>query len=278
MKQKLGGVFVCCGIDWITVTQRPCEAMELLREQAFALAAAELSSGEFGRPWASLGYEGFSVGHVFYGERYDGCLFQLTSHVAASHWRRAYENSCNVTRLDIQATVRTTEDPYDVIRRHYKEMQKRNSKLRKPPKLRIVCDDPNAVTVYSGSPKSDARGCIYDKGRQSKEKAFENCARYEVRLRGDKAKAQASGCFRRGASAAQIALSSLAFFAGRGACVRSLTESIDNTASIDASWYPSSPSTLERKQAWLEKFIRPTVLQVRERIGVDATLELLGLH
>lgn len=278
MKQKLEGVPVCCGIDWITVTQRPSPEMELLREQAHALAAVELSRGMFGRPWASLGYEGFTVGGVFYGERYDGCLFQLTSALAASHWRRAYENCTSVTRIDLQVTVRTKEDPYDCIKRHYKEIQKRNSRMRKAPKLRLVVDDSQSLTVYSGRPCSNRFGYIYDKGRESKQKDFQNCVRYEVRLRGKKAKATAAGMFTRGASASQVALRCLAFFAERGCCLRTLIDSFDVLASIDEPSYPKSPSTVERKSQWLQIAVRPTVILLKERIGIDAVEELLGLH
>lgn len=278
MKQKLEGVFVCCGVDWITVTARPSAEMELLREQSFALAAVEMSSGEFGRPWRGLGYEGFSVGGVFYGERYDGCIFQLTSHVAASHWRRAYENCTSVTRLDLQATVRTSEDPYAVIKRHYQELRRRNSKLKKAPSLRLVVADSESLTVYSGSPQSERYGYIYDKGRESGQKSFQNCVRYEVRFRGKKAKATAAGLFRFGSSASQVGRRSLAFFADRGCSVQSLNKQFRDLASVDDLIYPIGPSTLHRKQEWLRKQVGPTARIIAERIGIDATVELLGLH
>jgi len=278
MRQKLAGKPVCSGVDWITVTQRPGPEMILLQEQAYALAAVELSSGQFGRPWFCSGYEGFSVGAVFYGERYDGCILQLTGSVAAAHWQRAYQNAASVTRIDLQVTVRTSEDPHAVITRHWREIRKHAAKMQKPPKHRIIVDSDDAVTVYSGAPASARFGRIYDKGRQSKEKAFQSCVRYELVLRGKKAKANAFTMFSRGATASQIALKSLTFFSERGCCLRSISNEFRGAALPNEPGYPASPTNLQRQSQWLRVAVRPTVLQIEARIGRAATQELLGLH
>lgn len=277
MRQLLGGEFVCSGIDWITVTQRPCEAMELLRQQAYALAAVQLSNGEFGKPWRVSGYDGFIVGDVSYGERYDGCIFQLSGPTAASHWQRAYENCTSVTRIDLQTTVRTTEDPNRVLRRHWKEIQRHDKKMRKPRQSSITIGNSQAVTVYCGAPQSDRRGRAYDKGRESKLEAFQNCVRYEQVLRNKKARSVAFHLAQSRANSAQIARRVLAFFSERGLSLRILTDALDVVASLDEPYFPKPASSAERKLLWLHNAVRPSVLHVMETFGKAPVLEALGL-
>jgi len=277
MRQKLSGQPVCSGVDWITVTQRPGAEMEILRQQAYALAAVELSRGEFGRPWFASGYEGFSVGGVFYGERYDGCIFQLSGVVSAAHWQRAYEHCASVTRIDLQVTVCTREDPYVVLQRHWKELKRHAAKMQKPPKHRIIVDGSKAVTLYSGAPASARYGRIYDKGRESKQKAFQSCVRYELVLRGRKAKAVTCLLSRSRDSKLQIALRSLVFFQERGCSLRSIINLFGESTFLNVLKSPIVPSTLERKSEWIAKAVRPTVLQIEARIGRQKTLELVGL-
>lgn len=278
MKQRLSGVPVCCGVDWITVSQRQGPEMDLLREKAFALAAVELSNGNYGRAWGFHGYEGFSVGGVFYGERYDGCLYQLTSAMAQAHWRGAYENCSSVTRIDLQVTVRTTEDPSRVIRRHIKEFQKKKRSMKKAPAVKWICDEGEAYTVYSGRPSSDRYLRIYDKGRESRQSSYQNCVRYEAVLRKKKAMAAASKLFRVSSPQSHIPLDVLAFVSERGGSVTSLANQFKRPASVDDLIYPVSPSNFESRSAWLRIQVGPTARLIQERIGTAGVLELLGLH
>jgi len=178
----------------------------------------------------------------------------------------------------LQVTMRTTEDPAVVLMRHWKEILKRDATLRKPPKRKFMVDEKQSISVYSGAPSSARRGRMYDKGRESLQKDFENCVRYELVLRAKQALGMAFTLFSKGASKAQIALTSLAFFATRGCSLRSIIECFPDSASLEALKYPGSPSTLDRKCQWLQNAVRPSVLAIVERIGLHETRLLLGLQ
>src|SRR6185369_8975518 len=95
-----------------------------MRTTALALADVEIHAGMFGRPWGANGYEGFSVGHLEYGERSMDVICRLHSGVAHAHWRRIYEQCRNVSRFDLQLTVTQGEDPMWTTRRHLRELQR----------------------------------------------------------------------------------------------------------------------------------------------------------
>jgi len=278
MKSKLSGVCIEAGVDWITVTAREPEKVEKLREIAFALIECEMGLENFGRPWFQSGYEGVSCGHVQYGERQDGCIVRLGSHVAASHWMRLLDHCDNVTRLDLQCTFRLKERPNLAIHRHYKELQRRRRTQKRAAKLAKICDDEGGYTVYTGRRVSNVLGRIYDKGSESQLRAYDGCVRYEVQFNGRRAKwvalATRLGCYTK----RHIALSVLGFFTDRGACLRNLEESLNVAVSIDTTDKPAKKSDLQRKLEWLRKAVQPSVTHLMALGFSERVLSALGLQ
>ena len=282
MRQKLNGEFVDIGIDWITVTAQDPAKIERLRSMAYSLIECQLGEGNFGRPWYQSGYQGVLCGHIQYGERDDGAILRLGSHLAKDYWMRLLEMSDNITRLDLQVTVRTTLEPSSVVHRHYREIQRHRRPFRKPPRLSRICDADGGYTLYTGRKCSDVMGRIYDKESESKLKHYAGCVRYEVQFGGKRARLLANLISRCHSDLLSVARAVLMFFQTRGALVHNLLEKLSQSTSIDISAPPTPATDCSRKLEWLAKAVRPTIrvlinLGLRERmlsaLGIGATVD-----
>ena len=274
----LKGDLFCAGVDYLTVTQLPGVECESLRLLALSLAESELANGEFGKPYAGQGYQGFKVGHVIYGERDDGVLLRLGGPTAAAHWRRAYEFANHVTRLDLQATYRVTPEPPQAIRKHYDELMlwSKSHKGRLEPEIMVGRGD--AVTVYSGKRISDTFMRIYDKGRQSKLGYFDGCVRYEGEFKGKRAQLLASRLYLAKDEYNHARAITLGLLRARGCCLTGLSNSFYDRTSL-RKWLqcPAKLTDLERSLRWLGVAVRPTVDAIVRRKGDGVALRALGL-
>jgi len=274
----LKGDLLCAGIDYITATQEPGPQLEELRALALSLAEVELSLGMYGKPYAAQGYEGFKVGHIAYGERGDGCMIRLGGPTAAAHWRPVYRNARHVTRIDLQATYRTTPEPPQAIRKHYDELLRwsKNHNGRLEPEVMIGRGD--AVTVYSGRRASDTFLRCYDKGRQSKQIQFSGCVRYEGEFKGKRGHTLATRVYRSQDEWSVSASLIMGLFNRRGACISSLARSFYDRTSL-RKWLqcPARLTDVDRSLQWLAVSVRPTVSAIVQRQGKESLRGLLGL-
>ncbi len=259
MKQKLSGVFIDAGVDWITVTAKDASKVERLRSFAYALIETELGIGNFGRPWFQSGYVGVACGHIQFGDRQDGCILRLGGQVAKNYWMRLIDMCDNVTRIDLQTTFRADEKPALMVHRHYREIQRKRRLFKRAPRLSRICDDDGGYTLYTGRRCSNVMGRIYDKESESKREEYAGCVRYEVQYNGRRAKwvakALSSGVY----ALKDVALSVLEFFSERGCSLRRLMELLSLAVSIDTS-APVEPLTdVKRKLEWLLRSVRPSV-------------------
>jgi Replication initiation factor len=266
------------GVDWLTVTQIHGPEADLIRATALGLADVELHAGMYGRPWRANGYEGFTVGHLDYGERDSDVICRIHGPIAHAHWRRLFELGRNVSRIDLEVTVRTNEDPAFIVRRHLREFQRHKKKLKRGPQVEYKVSDNGGMTVYSGSPASARRLRIYDKQRESEQKQFEGGVRYEAQFNGKKGLWAASAIHAIDAPARRIASMVFGFAAERGGKVRSLLESFCCGADVSTPQpWPAETSDADRTLQWLSKSVAPSVQRVVQLKGMVAVLQSLGL-
>jgi len=274
----LKGTLVSAGVDWISVTQRPGDDMEVLRTIALALAEVELSADMYGSPYAAQGYQGFRVGSITYGERDDGCLMRLGGALAQGHWRRVAQHARHITRLDLQATFQTNIDPSLALKRHYSEMKAHSKKFKRAAQPELFLGRDESVTVYSGRRVSDTFLRAYDKGRESKLAQWLGCLRYEAEFKGQRSSHLTN---RLAAIVNEHPISStlvLELFRKRGAGVRNLLEVSQDCTSL-CKWLrvPARVSDVERTLSWLSRSVRPSVDAIVRRQGESVARRVLGL-
>jgi len=100
--------------DWLTVAAHGRDAARNLLDLGQYLAVDERNAGNRQKRWRNMGYEGWHVGRVEYGQRdEDATELRLIGDLAEQHIVKALSASDTVTRLDIAVTWRATPpDPH----------------------------------------------------------------------------------------------------------------------------------------------------------------------
>lgn len=270
--------FVDAGVDWITVTAKEPRKVDALRKQAYTLIDSELRRGMFGGPWFQSGYVGVACGHVQYGERQDGCILRLGGSVAKTYWRFLLQNADNVTRIDMQVTVRSKQKPALVVHNHYRQIQRSRRLFKRAPRLSRICDDDGGYTVYTGRRSSNVMGRIYDKESESKMDQYKGCVRYEVQFNGRRARWVAHTTNSGSYDLADISRAVLEFFRTRGALIRRLLEFVSSSLFIKTSQPPEKPTDITRKLEWLLHSVKPSVRHLIELGLRERVLAVLGIN
>lgn len=177
------------GVDWVSVTAPTLGLDSALSKIAAPLAVEEHRRGQKDREFHAFGYTGWKVGDVTWGESPQGQIVQLRGVVADQNWHDLLPHAANVTRVDIQATVRY--DPYDPnleVRKWLRARKWVNPKGYTRT-VGIYAESSGGQTLYVGTRKSNLYARVYDKAQQSDDEKYLNCHRWEVECKHDAAPA-----------------------------------------------------------------------------------------
>lgn len=134
-----------------------------------------------------LGYYGRVTEHSFLGKGEHGTMLQISGHVAWERWKEAARYSSRCTRLDLQVTWPTEEEPGQYIRDQYAVAQLRKKREGHQPDLTLTDTPKGAKMLTVGSRQSLTYGRMYDKGLESGLKEYASCVRWEVESKGQTA-------------------------------------------------------------------------------------------
>lgn len=175
---------VSSGVDWITVTAKGGEQAENLFDVGRRLTHEAVTRGNQKHAWSFSGFHGDRVNGVQFGNRDEEVIVRLSSEMAHDYWREVYTHADNVTRLDLQATLKSERPVGVTIRRNFEQAKRLQHGRRRPTTLSVLSTNNGPSTVYFGKRVSDRFGRIYDKGAESKRPEMDQCVRYEVELKG----------------------------------------------------------------------------------------------
>ena len=150
-----------CGVDYITATATRKPFIKDLYDVGYALLDSEALAGNSVRAWRGLGYAGKSSGSVSVGIGEQGAIVRLSSGVARDNWSEPFLCSTNISRLDVQVTVRSGVEASEVLRKHWKSIGRHRSKMARPVKAKMITTHLGAETIMLGSRASDRYGRIY---------------------------------------------------------------------------------------------------------------------
>src|SRR5690349_5400537 len=105
------------GVDYITCVAKEAGGWHQLKSTAFELLRVEEKKGNKVSGFGMAGFTGFKCGGVQVGQRDEEFLCRLSSEAAQVSWRSVKQFSDNVSRLDLQATVRVESGPSSRIER-----------------------------------------------------------------------------------------------------------------------------------------------------------------
>lgn len=268
---------VTAGIDWLTCTlprDSPASAewygrglryIEYISKQGYEM-----------KPRKLLGYEGWSCGNCFVGEREDDYICQFTGYHADDGFDTVYRPDVHISRIDVQTTVKYSEMPLTIAREAYSDAKMANEQLPKTRrrKLFIIIGSDGGDTFYLGSASSDQRARIYNKEVQSEDILYQRTWRYEVVFRNNHATSIAGHIQSNNRNKAQCCADVVAvWLQARGV----ETAWHENDHALPIPLVRTLPTDIERKIHWLESQVRPTVSKLCDLGFRDIVLAALNL-
>jgi len=259
------------GVDWITATSGDSSLTEKLRFRAASWVKQESARGCEIAPWRQYGYEGLACGSVQFGERTDSGIVRLGGAVAWQHWREVYRLSTNVSRIDVQVTIRHSGPSTSTISAHYKAAMRARKRGLVRRAVDLYRGSDGSATVYFGKRQSERFGRIYEKGRQSRLDHYENAVRYEVEFKDVQANHIAKTlAWSTEEKALVVRLVADYFNEARAwsSCVE-----LGQSTTVDAAPRPERQSSIE----WLRYQVAPAVTRLIEQGHLDQVVQALGL-
>jgi hypothetical protein len=271
MKQTVHGELVSMGVDWITCVGSTEPQLPNMLSMASELLRIRLWEGFERRGWGMAGFTGFQSRGIQFGIRNKEAIVRLSGDLAATNWRKLYEVSDSVTRVDFQCTTTTGESPERRIARAYAAARRHcRGKKKAPAVTRINCTT-GGSTVYLGKRQSMIYGRIYDKHAESKDPRYQNCVRHEIELKDRMARSELAHVVRCKHEPDAIAGKLLAFFRNRGVTLELGYECGSFTKA------PVLAATHQRSLQWLAVQCRPTVQRLAAAGYLSEVAEALGL-
>lgn len=176
------------GVDYLTATCNRDRAGRRLAALADSVLLSEKGKGNFMKDWRWEGYRGYHCGSIQTGVRDDGLIIRLSSYLANQHAAKVVQLATNVSRIDLQVTVRVESEKTDLSAKHGREAirhkRARNTKLE----VQHIRVDGGGSTLYLGRRVSDYFFRCYDKYHESQLDHYKNCWRNELELKGGAAK------------------------------------------------------------------------------------------
>lgn len=242
-----------------------------MQSLASRLLDEERQQGNDIAPWNCLGFEGLHAGGVGFGDVDEMSLMRLSGPTAYQFWREAYELATNVSRLDVQVTVRQKVAPHETVLKHHAEALDHVAKLKRKPAVDLRLSNVRPPTLYLNQRTSTRFGRCYDKGGESKLDHYQNCVRYETQFNGK------AGLFASHHVASQervpeaCAAIVTGFFSERGLVLEW------GSGERSQLTNPRRRSDASRRLSWLRRQVAPCVQELFRRNMHHEVFEALGV-
>lgn len=261
------------GVDYITATTTTRAGKKAFERIGFWELKKEEARGNETATYSAHSGQGIKCGSAEFMSHPDYLMLRFSSHLAKERWREIVEHSTNVSRLDLQATVKF-DPPQDnlaeIVERHMLRFKReRNRKLE----IELRRNDVKGKTLYTGSRKSDLFSRLYDKGKESKLEAYAGSWRLENQFGNRPAKLKASALLRANDTERAIVSEVSRYYQSRGAVVLnpSLRILVVDKLRLECGRNASS------RLSWLRSQVRPGIEREVSKGNLSEVLEALGL-
>jgi DNA relaxase NicK len=199
-------------------------------------------------------------------------MLQLSGDLAKDSAVKAATIADNASRIDLAVTVR--QEPFDPALEfgHYHEIRGwEGPEGRKPTSTYIESSD-GGSTFYLGKRTSDVMLRVYDKAAESGDDHYQNCHRYELEIKGDRAHRTLLALVQADASPSWI-MSAVRCWAS----LHGVQPAFDVTSTVKLVSGFRRRSDADTKLDWLATAVKPTIDWLREfGRGSDAS-RVLGM-
>jgi Putative phage replication protein RstA len=175
------------GCDYITATTRDDSSNALLGSFGHYLLRDAVSRGAKRHCSRTLGYTTAYAEGVSIGRRDDGWCLRASGATAREHWFQIQDLADNITRFDVQCTVRGRLEPCAVLLKVWQANPGQTSGDGRRSEVKMVVGRHGAQTIYVASRQSERFLRIYDKYVESRDEWYRGAVRWELELKGDAA-------------------------------------------------------------------------------------------
>jgi DNA relaxase NicK len=264
-------ILVSLACDYITGVALEETSFAQLRYLANTLFHTELDFGNQKKSWGMSGFKGWSCGHVQLGVRDHEFICRLGGESAARNWKQVHACATNISRFDMQATVKYPRGPTSVIDAVRAQALAHAAAHDDVPVVRWIADNRGGYTLYLGARESNAFARVYDKFAREKTEHFRSCVRYEVQYNSRLARIVTNTLARESSPVPHFAAGIRSFLDARGVDLDLPYEGQLTFCS------PRNASDVDRKLIWLAKAVRPSVLSCIAAGRGEEALRALGL-
>lgn len=262
---------VDAGVDWITATAQHGSTMweqEVLASDL--LTRAELNGLPI-KAEKRLGYTGRTFPGFFAGRREGGSILVASGAFAQDVYRSIANVSDNISRLDVQVTVRTKSDEVHLARHGMAVLRSGSPNTKRTRNATIIEGKKHGETLTLGKRVSDSYLRIYDKGVESNNAPPRTLWRYEAELKRNCADAWYHRLGRSGID--KTVAQSLVWEAFDQRGLRPVFAPGLISSTLERIYSKEDHDTL----AWFEDSLRVTVARMIKRVGHKRVMESLGL-
>lgn len=262
-------------IDWLTITTNDNNTGKLMMNLFELIAVDEFARGSRPKNKSQLGYDGQGTEHCFIGSGLQGFMMRLSGLVAKDFGIDALKLGCNVTRMDLQVTLKL--DEYDEFYANSLMLEAEKKRAFDNPKKKMakfvyIDGRGSGSTLQIGSRTSEKYGRIYDKDKESGEDVYERCWRFEVEYKGSAAVHYAKEVLFNQNDWYIISLVAKQFSAW------DIEVNDIHAAPVELMKYRRAQYQKDRTLSWLAKQVSPSIEKLRESgVCLQEILIVLGL-
>lgn len=257
-------------IDWVTATASSGSAASSLACMAERIVRDRMDDGHERGPWAQYGYTGECIDGLSWGRRRDGTILRVSGFTAAVEGWNVIERAENVSRLDIQCTVRAEPPMGGVAYKAHNDLLAAGTRGRKGAECSFVTNSRGGSTAYLGRRSSDKYFRLYDKERESELEHYAGCWRYELEVKNEPALVLA-----RYLAASPNRASSIRNTLHQYCTDRGIVPIFDPGHDGLCLTAPRPITDYERTCRWLGEQVRSSAQEVVYREGIPTLLRLL---
>lgn len=274
------GTVIESQVDWLTVSAHGRDAASNMLDLARGLAKEEASRGNRKRSWRLMGYEGYHVGRIEYGQRdRESTILRLIGDPANGCLGVALSLADQVTRLDIAATYRADPPDPNLGQEAYHAALAFHEEHPGSALISRISDSAGGSTTYIGRRQSDSFFRLYNKEAECRAlndeagyERYRSCWRFELEAKAALAKRLAEVVADR---------------EDRADYIRGYLMSFVEAHGIEAGFLADQPVALlpgfrrrsdaESRLRHLARNVAPTVKWLGENGHADDALRALGL-
>lgn len=259
------------GVDWLTCTAHRPGRVGALLSFGKDLLDQEEGSGAVRQAFHSHGYAGWSAGGVSTAFNGSSTLVRLSGATARECAAGAIAYADNVSRLDVQATVRASTLGSNYAEELFSSLSRTGGSRGRPIARTLIKQSDGGGGIYLGKRISDQYGRIYNKSAEEKEKTSSPRWRYEVEFKRKYALAAAKAYVASEHRDTWITGQVVRWFSDRG-----VSPPISAVASPTVRGDARGSAAQASRIQWLKVGVRPVVVELAREYGWPDVLRLLG--